>query len=365
MTSFPERESVQKWQADEGVSFLALGATVLRNRWRIARWMLIGGTVAALWVFTKPALYRASASFISQGTDPARSGLASLAGQFGVSMPTGSQWLSIDFYAKLLKSPKLLERVARDTLVVPEMGQQRVTVLDLFGINGGAAGVREERAVKRLSAKVKTSVGKTSGIVEVAVETEWPSVSLAIVRSLVDGVTEFNLRTRQGQAAAERRFVEGRLALAGTELRAAEDRLEAFLRTNRQFGDSPELTFQRDRLQRAVTLQQQVYTSLMQNYEEVRIREVRDTPVITMFEEPSVGALPEPRGRVSGILLGLVLGAGMGAAIALASGIAARRPAPGVDDMAELASTFAEVKDELLKPVRWIGGRVRRHGRSE
>ena len=72
------------------VSLFELGTTVLRNRWRIARWAFIGASVAALSVFSKPALYRASASFVPQGGNDSRSELASLAGQFGVSLPTGS-----------------------------------------------------------------------------------------------------------------------------------------------------------------------------------------------------------------------------------------------------------------------------------
>jgi uncharacterized protein involved in exopolysaccharide biosynthesis len=143
-------------------------------------------------------------------------------------------------------------------------------------------------------------------------------------------------------------------------LRAAEDRLETFLRTNRQYAGSPELTFQRDRLQRSVGLAQQVYTSLMQNYEDVRIREVRDTPVITIVEAPSVHALPEPRGRTRGILVGLVLGAGVCVATVIASGLVVRHPRPEVDDVEELVDALAEMKKELLSPVRWIGGRVRR-----
>ncbi len=147
----------------------------------------------------------------------------------------------------------------------------------------------------------------------------WPSVSLAISTALVTGVNDFNQRTRQGQAAAERKFVEGRLAIAGSDLRTAEDRLEGFLRTNRQFASSPDLTFQRDRLQRDLSLKQQVFNSLTQSYEEVRIREVRDTPVITVIEPPAVPTLPQPRGRLLTVLIGLILGGFVGWIIALVS----------------------------------------------
>ncbi len=92
------------WRDRDELSLFALGIITLRNRWRIARWMVAGGALAALAAFTKPALYVASTSFIPEGNDPSRSGLASIAGQFGVALPTGNQSQSPDFYTMGRKS---------------------------------------------------------------------------------------------------------------------------------------------------------------------------------------------------------------------------------------------------------------------
>lgn len=341
-------------QDGDEVSLFELGTTVLRNRWRIARWVFIGAAVAALSVFSKPALYRASASFVPQGSNVRRSELASLAGQFGVSLPAGSESFSPEFYADLLKTGVLLRPIARDTLVVQEMGGQRISFLDLFEIPEGAAMRREEQGVTALMEILTASVARGTGVVELSVATRWPSVSLAIATALVNRVNAYNRRTMQGQAAAERRFVEDRLAVARAELRESEDRLERFLVTNRQFGSSPELTFERDRLQRDVSLHQQVFTSLTQSYEEVRIREVRDTPAITMFEPPSVPTLPEPRGRLRRVLLGLLLGGFFGVLTAFTSEMMNRRRSEGVREVEEFVGALGEVKGEILRPLRWF-----------
>jgi uncharacterized protein involved in exopolysaccharide biosynthesis len=190
------------------------------------------------------------------------------------------------------------------------------------------------------------------------VATRWPSVSLAIVDKLVDGVNAFNLRTRQGQAAAERKFVEGRLALASSELRAAEDRLERFLTANRQSG-SPELAFQRERLQRDVTSRQQLFTVLTQSYEEVRMREVRDTPAITMVEPPSVLTERQPLGRLKWVLFGLLLGAFLGGLGAFTREVTARRQKEGDAEAHAFVATLGEVKGEVLRPLRLL--REKRH----
>ncbi len=334
-------------QDSDEISLFAVGTMLLRSRWRIVRWMFIGAAVTALSVFSRPSLYLASASFFPQVTDASRSDLASLAGRFGLSVPGGTPSLSSDFYTHLLRSSVLLQPIARDTFVVEEMGGQQIPFLDLFGIQGGTTIRREEQGVTLLTGIVTASVIRVTGVVELSVATKWPSVSLAITTALVNGVDEFNRETRQGRAAAEREFVEERLAVAGAELREAEDRLERFLISNRQFSSSPELTFERDRLQRDVSLHQQLFTSLTQAYEEVRIREVRDTPVITMIEPPSVPTLPDPRGRVKSVVVGFLVGGVVGVLMAFASGIIAGRREQGDAEVEEFSDALRELRSEL------------------
>ena len=322
--------------------------------------MLIGGGVAAVLAFSRPTLYSATASFIPQGVDPSRSGLAGLAGQLGVVLPGTNQSLSPEFYVKLIRSRELLKGVVRDTLVVQELSGRRIPFVSLFEIKGSTANRREEEGVRLLTGMIKASAAKTTGVVEFSVASKWPSVSVEIASAVITGINDFNQRLRQEQAGAERKFVESRLGISGSDLRAAEDRLEDFLRTNRQFASSPDLTFQRDRLQRDITLKQQVFTALTQSYEEVRIREVRDTPVITLVEEPSVPTLPEPGGRLLSILLGLLFGAFLGVISATLSESVVRSRRAGDPHADEFSGTLGEIKLEMVGRVRRLRERMRR-----
>ena len=324
-----------EWR-DEEISLFAVGNTLLRNRWRIIRWMVIGGAVAALSVVSKEAQYRATASFIPPG-------LANIVEQFSVTLPTGSPSQSLDFYAELLKSPTLLRHIVHDTLVVEEMASRRVSFLELFEIQAGSEREREEQGLRVLTNMVKPSMSKTTGIVRVSVATRWPSVSVAITAAIMNGVDEFNRRTRRSQAAAERKFAEERLAIASTELREAENRMQAFLQVNRQIGSSPDLSFQQNRIQRDLMLRQQIFNSLSQSVEEARLREVRDNPLITVFELPSVPTQAEPRGRVKTTMLGIVVGALVGIVLAFASGIVVRSRLDGNREAVEFFGTIGEV----------------------
>jgi uncharacterized protein involved in exopolysaccharide biosynthesis len=337
------------WEGNDGMSLVAFGTILLRSRRSIVAWTLFGGVVAAVVLLLKPAEYRASASFIPEQTDAARSGLASLAGQFAISLPTGGETVSPDFYSSLLKSRVILSRIAEDTFVVAEAENRRIAFGDLFDVGKGSPARREVASLKLLDDIVTTTVAKATGIVRLSVVTKWPSVSYAIAKTLVEGVDLFNRRTRQGRATSERTFIEGRLAAATADLRGAEDVLEHFLINNRQFASSPELVFQHDRLQREVAVRQQVVNTLTQSYEEVRIREVRDTPLITVLEPPALPAVPEPRGRLTRLVFGLFAGGLVGSVLALISASMARRDAAGDPEVKDLMSTLRELRPRVSR----------------
>jgi uncharacterized protein involved in exopolysaccharide biosynthesis len=299
-------------------------------------------------------------SFAPQGNDASKAGLAGIASQFGVALPAGSQALSPDYYAKLLKSNALLRPVAADSFIVPELGRHKVAFADLLEIKSPNALERQDKLVLRLTQMINTSVSKATGIIDVTVDTKWRSVSIEIAQALIDGVNDFNQRTRQEQAGAERRFVEGQLTTATQDLRTAEDRLEEFLHGNKQYTSSPELALERDRLQNSIDQRRQVVTSLTQSYQEVRLREVRDTPVITVIESPSAPATPEPRGRSKVVLLGVMLGGFLGVAIVLFSEMISRRRASNDPAATEFLGQWSAFRRDLAAPFRWL---TRRKGR--
>jgi uncharacterized protein involved in exopolysaccharide biosynthesis len=332
---------------DYELSLLQLGAMLFRSRRRIARWAFLGGMVAALSVITKPALYSATLSFVPQGGDAARSSLASLAGQLGLSTSSGPQTQSPDFYVGLIKSRELLGRIANDTFTFAEDSGKRVTFMEQFNVAKGPADRREEDAVRLLLKLVRPSVNKTTGVVQVSVVTKWPSVSLAIARNVLSGVNDFNVRTRQGQATSERKFVESQLEVRRADFEIAQTRLLKFLTANRGVL-LPELSFARDNLQRDLSMRQEVYTALLQAYDDAKIREVRDTPTISVIESPRVSTYPEPRGRVKTGLLGFVVGAMFGIGMTLVGAALRRRSDLGDPDASALIDWINRLIGKVL-----------------
>lgn len=331
------------------ISLLALASVVLRWRRTIVAMGLSGAVLGLAWGLLSPRIYVSDATFIPQGSEAGVSGLSLVKSQLGIVMPsTGATW-GPPLYVELLRSTSLLEPIALDTVVVTEEGGRRVAIMDLLKVEGTTSERRAEATVRALKAIVRASEEKTIGAVRLSVSTRWPSVSLALAERLVHSVNQFNLQTRKSTAAAERQFVEVQAREAERGLREVEDRLQSFLQRNRNISGSPDLAFEHDRLQRAVALRQQVYTSLVQNREEVKIREVRDTPVITVLQGPRLPLLGEARKSAQKGFLGGLAGGILGLLIAfIAQGVAATRREP-TNEAREFLALMADATPNFLR----------------
>jgi uncharacterized protein involved in exopolysaccharide biosynthesis len=135
---------------------------------------------------------------------------------------------------------------------------------------------------------------------------------------ILELLNKFNMETRRSRATQERAFTTQRLAQVAGELREAEDRQQYFLQRNRDYRNSPDLSFQQERLARDVSMHQQVYTTLAQSLEQAKIEEVRDTPVITVVQAPSAPPRPDSRGLLRLFILSMLTGTVVGILLALA-----------------------------------------------
>lgn len=336
-------------QDDDEISLLTVANVLLRWRRTIIALVVFGAAVGLAKGLTSTRVYVSTATFIPQGSGEAASGLAFAASQFDIRMPSSGGGWGPPMYVELLRSRMLLERIALDTVVVTEEGGRRVALMDLLEVEAPTLARRTELAVHALGSIVTASENKKLGAVKLSVTTRWPSVSLALAERLVRGVNQFNLETRKSQAAAERQFVDVQAGESERALREAEDRLQSFLQRNRTFANSPELAFAHDRLQREVALRQQVYTSLLQKREEARAREVRDTPVITVFEDPRLPVVGEARNSKQKGVLGGLVGGMLGVLIAfLAQWVAGARRASS-EEAREFFQLVEDVTPRFLR----------------
>ena len=328
---------------DDEISLWEVLAVLIRRRGWIAGTVIVTVGLAATYGLIRQESFTTAASFSPQGSEAAVSDLTALASQFGVNVGGLTEGVSPAFYAELLNSREILYRVATRPFQVEGIG--RTSLPDALEIEEDSEDLRVEATIEWLrEGAISIQVGRETGVVSLEVTTDWPDLSQAIAQSLIDEVSLFNLDTRQSQATTERVFIEERVDSAEHDLREAEAELQGWLQANRQFEDSPDLMFQYERLQRTVSLRQTVFTTLVQSFEQARISEVRDTPVITVFQSPFLPPGPDDRNLLLFVALGIVLGGMAGVVLAFIVE-ALRRPA-GSDPARE---DFRESWDGFLR----------------
>lgn len=161
---------------------------------------------------------------------------------------------------------------------------------------------------------------------------------------LLVALADLNQRARQQQASAERRFTASRLREVEADLRNSEAALQAFTERNRDINHSPALRMAMGRLEREVSLRQQVVTTLAQAVEQAKIEEVRDTPILSILQRPRQPAFPDSRGTIGRALLGGLGGAaGARFALILAAALSStpRAPEPRIALREEMRGLFS------------------------
>lgn len=346
----------------EQLSLRPFATVLLRHRRLILYSALTLFVVVVVPMSFTARTYNSSASFMPQASSQ-RSGLSALAAQFGVPATVATASESPAFYADLLGTREVLQAVLESQYRVPtDTGVASGNLMDFLKVRATSEALRIEKALRRLQSLLSVDLQTRTGVVRFSVRAPNRVLAQQVAQRLLDEVNRFNLEQRQSQASAERRFTEGRLQALQTELRAAEDRLQAFLQHNRDFR-SPELTFEQGRLARDVELRQAVYTTVAQANEQARINEVRDTPVITVIDPPSLPSQPEGRGRTKGGALALILGGLAGLVMAYGKEFAQHARSEGHAD--ELSSLARETVADLRRPWGWMLQRLWRRSKVQ
>jgi uncharacterized protein involved in exopolysaccharide biosynthesis len=332
-------------------------STILLYRWVVLAVVIPIIAVAGIVAILQERTYTSQSSFISQAQS-STSNISGLASQLGLTLPQGGASENPAFAADLVKSRTILEAAALSEYPVDVNGRAaKKSLLEIYNISGGSSQSRTDRGVKRLVRDVTVSLNQRTGLVSVGVVAPSATLAQAINQRVLDLLNDFNLHNRQSQARTERVFTERRLAEVATDLRAAEDRLEGFLQANRNYRSSPTLNFQYDRLERSVSDQQTLHATLLQAFERAKIDEVRDTPVITVVDVPSLPARPNSRAIVLiKTLFWVMLGLAIGIGLAFVRARLSRQRRHGSAEFRELERLAGELKRELL----WPFGRIKR-----
>jgi len=346
---------------DDAISLVEIASPILRH-WRL---VVILPTLfafsAGVWSYTRDRQFVASASVIQRGTEgKVTGGVATLAQQFDVNLGGDRSLESPQFFADLLKSKMLLRKTveAEYQITDPDGKPWKGTLIQFWRLSASNGIPAWISAAARLRGAMTSTVNRETGVLQLTVAADHPLLAEQIANKLLEGLDEFNLGARQGRAQDEGRFIGSRVTAAQTELLNAEVALLDFLRRNRQFENAPELVLERDRLQRRVSMRQEVYTWALQSLEQTRIDAIRDTPLFAVIDHPNGTAVPRSRGTISKALIGFVIGLLLAFLIALVRDSSRRRKAGADPQYREFQALLHETLHELRNPARWISRRT-------
>ena len=274
-------------------SGFGLLAVLIERRRLLVGLPLLTAVLAAAVALVLPVRFTAAARFFPDAPQSGASlasrlqSLSGLAAQFGVALPDAA--ISPQFYQALIGSHRIQNAVLEGSIAIATRGDgsQQHSLLDYLEVEGDSKVDRLEGGRRRLSRMVSTSIDLSTGVLGLRVTSPDPDISAQIASAFLAQLETFNVDVRRTRAGERLRFIEQRVAAARAELEVAEDALKIFLRANRRFNESSDLRFERDRLQRVVDLKQSLLTSLLQEFEQARIQEVNDTPLLTVVDVPS------------------------------------------------------------------------------
>ena len=308
----------------EEFSIVELRRGVAR-RWR---WLLLapiaaamlGAGAAAVW----PKTWTATTSFVPEqalgsnnaGILGALGGIGSLLGEAGggaAALARLKDGPSTEFFADVLTSQELLSATLRTLFSDPAQPATKKPLLELIDVSGPTTERRFGNALRKFKRKVVVTITRKSSIVNLSVTLADPVLSAAVANHMLKQLNAFNLERRQRSSTEQRRFAEGRLGTAQAELDSAEGARQSFLDANRNYYESPRLMARYDQLDRVVRVKEGILIGLTKTFEESRVAEVRDTPLLTVVDVANPPDRPLQRpvlwgglATVVGLLLGIV-----------------------------------------------------------
>jgi uncharacterized protein involved in exopolysaccharide biosynthesis len=277
--------------------------------------------------------------------------ISSIAEQFGVRVPTAGGAASPDFYSQLLKSPEVLTPVTSHPYPV-KAADGRVSMQYLTTVYDVKTKTRDDTLTgsrDALAMHIRTNPDPITAIVTLDVSAPTRDLSIALNRGILASADTFLQTRRQARAESETKFIESRKEEARSQLAAAEATLRDFVAANRQYQTSPQLNLEAASLERSVSLRQQVFMTLSQNYEQSRIEAMRNVSLISVLQRPEYAIARKVPSLFRNVLLGLILGTLVGLGVVVARTKLAREP---IDNPADVKEFRALVKAAVPKLPR-------------
>ena len=247
-------------------------------------------------------------------------GLAGLASQFGVNVPTGASvdLSSPSLYPELLRSRTFAEKILDKEFYLDRYGK-KLSLLAILTHGNEAPNVGQDRLIARAVSTLNDEIlafdqDPKSTFSVIKVTTGDPEFAKELTDVVLAELEALNRYFKSETVSEKNIFIENRIASVEGDLEASEQALKDFNERNRQIS-SPALQLEQERLERDVEVQKGIYLTLKQQLELVKIEEVQETSVVQVLDRPTVAFKPSNKKLVLSVILSFILGGGLGVMI--------------------------------------------------
>ena len=256
-------------------------------------------------------IYQCTAKITSQ-SGSGQSVQSSIASRFGINVPStagAGQWV----YPEIVKSRTLARKMLMRKFDTKKYGQEKTLLQILtYGNTQPTVGI---------DTLMKAGVGAVIGMIDIQKKTSYYILTITALEplfardfavALIDELDAHQRDYNKTKYNETRQFIEASLVEVEIELRAAEELLKDFRDHNRNFGNSPALQLEEDRLSREVAVHTSVFTTLKQRLVTTKIEEIKERDYVVVLDTPEAPLSPSNSNKklisnLSG-LLGLILG---------------------------------------------------------
>ena len=202
-----------------------------------------------------------------------------------------------EYYQVLLQSASLLEAAAKRHIKNhPDTSKDTAArVTEIVGLLRGSSVVTN-----------KSSINTRIQILDLGVNTPDPNLSVELANELIDELSAYGGQQRNYNARLTRDFIQKRVEESEATLRMAENKLSEFALSNRRI-DLPDIQAEKERLERAVEMEEESYKTLRKQLDMANIKALEDVQILQIFERPDRASKTAPK-RIRILLITTLIG---------------------------------------------------------
>ena len=280
----------------------------------------ISFAVVYLFFIAQP-VYLTTAKLLPTGEDNSLSNIQGLASQFGLALPfqSGSNLSFSDIYPEIVKSRQLTGIVLEKKFNTRKFGQNQLLKnilsrqyrLDKYDIDE-----RFKRSSEILQDNIKVSKARLTSIVTLEVRGLEPEFAVDLANTIISESDKLQREFKTHQISDKRSFIEERIKDVKKDLESAQEDLKEFRERNRQVQYSPALLLEEERLTTEMDVKKEIFSTLKQQFELVKIEEVEEGATVQILDKPVAPYEKSSPKIFLSIFLSIFIGFGLSVVIA-------------------------------------------------